>query len=180
MYTEALQKGCDHARFRVIFGDGAVWIWNIADREFPGVIQIVDIYHAREHLWVLAGKLFPTDERRKKRWATQLQNKLDQGKIELLVRQQRCVPAANTDAADCFTLGRTVSNAIVNAYPAFRGRNLFVCSGARGSLSNRDRQTSQTSGNVWTARRANAIIALRCPRLSGRSEDYWASLSNAS
>ena len=90
--TEALQKGCDHARFRVIFGDGAVWIWNIADREFPGVIQIVDIYHAREHLWVLAGKLFPTDERRKKRWATQLQNKLDQGKIELLVRQLRSVP----------------------------------------------------------------------------------------
>jgi hypothetical protein len=39
---------------------------NIADREFPGAVQIVDLYHARVHLRVLAGELFPTDERRKK------------------------------------------------------------------------------------------------------------------
>ncbi len=29
------------------------------------------------------------------------------------------------------------------------------------------------SGMFWTVRGANAIIALRCCRLSGRFEDYW-------
>jgi len=35
---------------KVILGDGAVWIWNEADRHFPGAIQIIDLYHARQHL----------------------------------------------------------------------------------------------------------------------------------
>jgi len=59
MYSEAWQRGWSRAEKRVIIADGALWIWNIADREFPGAIQIVDLYHAREHVWDLAGRLFP-------------------------------------------------------------------------------------------------------------------------
>jgi hypothetical protein len=52
VYTEAWDRGWSRADKKVVLGDGAVWIWNIADREFPGALQIVDLYHAREHLWV--------------------------------------------------------------------------------------------------------------------------------
>lgn len=31
-------------------GDGADWIWNICQEQSPGAIQIVDLYHARQHL----------------------------------------------------------------------------------------------------------------------------------
>jgi len=182
MYAEALQRGWDHAKIRVILGDGAIWIWNIAECEFPGAIQIVDLYHAREHLWVLAGKLFPTDERRKKRWVSQQQNKLDKGKIESLVQQLRAFPAANPEAAqllhteaDYFERNRERMR-----YPSFRSRNLFVGSGVieaacRTVIAKRLKQ----SGMFWTVRGANAIIALRCTRLSRRFEDYWASQSKA-
>jgi len=182
MYTEALQRGWDHAKLRVILGDGAVWIWNIADREFPGAVQIVDLYHAREHLWVLAGKLFPTDERRKKRWAGQLQNKLDQGKIESLVQQLRAFPAANSEAAELLHTEADYfeRNRRRMRYPSFRSRNLFVGSGVieaacRTVIAKRLKQ----SGMFWTVRGANAIIALRCTRLSRKFEDYWASRSKA-
>ena len=37
-----------------MLGDGAHWIWNIADEHFPGAQQIVDLYHAREHYWKAA------------------------------------------------------------------------------------------------------------------------------
>ena len=182
MYTEAVQRGWDHAKVRVILGDGALWIWNIADREFPGAVQIVDLYHAREHLWVLAGKLFPTDERRKKRWATQLQNKLDKGKIESLVKQLRTFPAANPEAAELLQSEADYfeRNRQRMRYPSFRSRNLFVGSGVieaacRTVIAKRLKQ----SGMFWTVRGANAIIALRCTRLSRRFEDYWASRSKA-
>lgn len=46
-------------------GDGAVWIWNIGEQHFPAAVQIVDLYHAREHLWNLAPKLYPNDAARK-------------------------------------------------------------------------------------------------------------------
>ena len=83
----------------VILGDGAVWIWNIADREFPGAIQIVDLYHAREHLWNLAGKRFANDIGRK-RWAEQMKAILDAGRIEDLAQVLRSFPAPRSDLTE--------------------------------------------------------------------------------
>ncbi|MGH9628764.1 MAG: hypothetical protein ACRD7E_10595, partial [Bryobacteraceae bacterium] len=54
----------------IIIGDGAEWIWNLAAQHFPGAIQIVDLYHARQHLWELARKLYPNDPRAQKKWVT--------------------------------------------------------------------------------------------------------------
>jgi hypothetical protein len=68
IYTEAYHRGWDRATIRVVMGDGSHWIWNVADRHFPGAIQIVDLYHAPEHLWDLARKLYPADEAAQKRW----------------------------------------------------------------------------------------------------------------
>ena len=59
LYLEGCKRGWNHAEKKVVIGDGAEWIWNIADQHFPGAIQIVDLYHARQHLWELARKLFP-------------------------------------------------------------------------------------------------------------------------
>ena len=50
IYTEAWRRGWEWATLKVVLGDGAVWIWNLADQHFPGAIQIVDLYHARQHL----------------------------------------------------------------------------------------------------------------------------------
>ncbi|MGH9696970.1 MAG: UPF0236 family transposase-like protein, partial [Bryobacteraceae bacterium] len=44
LYTEAWRRGWNRARKKVVLGDGAVWIWNLADPHFPGAIQIVDLY----------------------------------------------------------------------------------------------------------------------------------------
>src|ERR1700693_3997185 len=59
IYTEAWNRGWDRATIRVVMGDGSRWIWNLADQHFPGAIQIVDLYHAREHLWGLARQTRP-------------------------------------------------------------------------------------------------------------------------
>jgi len=72
LYAEALERGWDRARLKVVLGDGAEWIWNIANQHFVGAVQIVDIWHAREHLWDIAAKLFPSDEKQRERWAKKL------------------------------------------------------------------------------------------------------------
>ena len=46
-YREAIRRGFDSAAQRVVIGDGAAWIWNLAAEHFPGAIEIVDIYHAK-------------------------------------------------------------------------------------------------------------------------------------
>ena len=61
LYLEAWNRGWSHAAKKVVMGDGAEWIWNLADLHFPGAIQIVDLYHARQHLWEFSRKLYPND-----------------------------------------------------------------------------------------------------------------------
>src|SRR5215208_219695 len=53
LYVEAWKRGWSRAKKKVVIGDGAEWIWNIASQHFPGAVQIVDLYHARQHLWDL-------------------------------------------------------------------------------------------------------------------------------
>ena len=50
VHREAIRRGFDTADRQVVVGDGAAWIWNVAAEQFPGAIEIVDIYHARQHL----------------------------------------------------------------------------------------------------------------------------------
>jgi hypothetical protein len=178
MYRQAWQRGWSRAAKKVIIADGAIWIWNIADREFPGAIQIVDLYHAREHLWVLAGRLLPTDHRQRKRWVTGLQKKLDAGKLKSLVHQLRSFPASSADAAELLRIEADYfeRNAQRMRYPDFRRQKLFVGSGViEAACKTVIAQRLKQSGMFWTLRGANAIIALRCCRFNRDFEDYWSS-----
>ena len=97
IYTEAHQRGWNRAQKKVVMGDGADWIWNIAAEQFPGAIEIVDLYHARQHLWELGAKLYPNDETRKRRWVMTHQHLLDNGKIEKLVTKLRTLSPDNSE-----------------------------------------------------------------------------------
>ena len=176
IYTEALRRGWGRADLKAFMGDGAVWIWNIADLHFPDAVQIVDLYHAREHLWDLALKLHANDAARQKRWIMAAQDKLDNGRIESLVTSLRALQPASTEVIDMVRTeaGYFETNAGRMRYPKFRKQGLFVGTGVMEAgcktvIGSRLKQ----SGMFWTVRGANAIIALRCCQLSGNFEDYW-------
>jgi hypothetical protein len=182
LYTEAWRRGWSRANKKVILGDGAVWIWNLADQHFPGAIQIVDLYHARQHLWDLSAKLFLADEKSRKRWITRCLHRLDRGRIEALVKTLRELQPANAELAKIVLneAGYFQRNVERMRYPAFRTQGLFVGSGiVEAGCKTVIGARLKRSGMFWTLRGANAIIALRCCRLSRRFEDYWESRSCA-
>jgi hypothetical protein len=176
IYAEAWKRGWNRARLKVVLGDGAEWIWNLADLHFPGAIQIVDLYHAREHLWKLARALHPNDQVQQKRWMMYHQNRLDKGRIEKLVRSLRSLEVRDPELREAIRIEANYfeRNAARMRYPKFRLQHLFVGSGVieAGCKTIIGSRTKQ-SGMFWTVRGANAIIALRCCQLNGRFEDYW-------
>ena len=182
IYTEAWERGWSRAEKKVIIADGAEWIWNLADQHFPGSIQIVDLYHARQHLWDLARSLYPNEETKQKRWIMRQQAKLDGGQIENLVRSLRSMDTDLAELADKIRIESEYfeRNAARMRYPEFRRQHLFVGSGVieAGCKTVIGRRLKQ-SGMFWTVAGANAIIALRCHRLNRKFEDYWTSRSHA-
>ncbi len=177
IYVEAWKRGWSRAQKKVVMGDGAEWIWNLAEQQLPGAVQIVDLYHARQHLWELARKLHPNDQVTQKTWMMVHQKRLlDKGKIEKLVVALRSIVSTNPEVVDKI---RTESdyferNTERMRYPKFRRQHLFVGSGVieaggKTVIGSRLKQ----SGMFWTVRGANAIIALRCCYLNARFENYW-------
>jgi hypothetical protein len=177
IYREAWKRGWSRAKKKVVIGDGAEWIWNLVAEQFPDAMQIVDLYHARQHLWEVARKLYPNDEGKQRAWMKVHQKRLlDKGKIKKLVDALRSIDTANPEVAEKIRteaeyFGR---NAQRMRYPKFRRQHLFVGSGVieagcKTVIGSRLKQ----SGMFWTVRGANAILALRCSHFNGHFEDYW-------
>ncbi len=177
LYLEASKRGWSRAEKKVVIGDGAEWIWNIAEQHFPGAIQIVDLYHARQHLWELARKLYPNQQAEQERWmAVHKDALLDEGKIEDLVASLRSIESSNPELAGKIRIEADYfeKNTERMRYPEFRAQHLFVGSGVieagcKAIIGSRCKQ----SGMFWTVLGANAILALRCCHFNGRFENYW-------
>ena len=86
---EAHRRGFDHARRRVVLGDGAPWIWNIADELFPDAVQIVDPFHAKQHLWDVAKAVYGPGTDMAERCARRRRDELDDGRLAALLRALR-------------------------------------------------------------------------------------------
>jgi len=177
IYLEAWKRGGSRALQKVVMGDGAEWIWTLAALHFPDAMQIVDLYHARQHLWEVARKLFPNDQGKQKTWMKVHQKRLlDKGKIERLVSALRSIASDDPEVAkkirkeaDYFE-----RNAERMRYPEFRRLHLFVGSGViEAGCKTVIASRFKRSGMFWTVRGANAILALRCSYSNGRFEDYW-------
>jgi hypothetical protein len=176
IYTEAHQRGWARAEVKVVMGDGADWIWNICEEQFPGAIQIVDLYHARQHLWDLGNQLHPHDEKSKRKWVLVHQHLLDKGKIGKLVVKLRSLSPENSELAVAVRTEANYfeRNAERMRYPKFRKQNLFVGSGViEAGCKTVMASRLKRSGMFWTVRGANAVIALRCCRHSRQFDDYW-------
>jgi hypothetical protein len=177
LYVEACKRDWSRAEKKVVIGDGAEWIWNIADQHFPGAVQIVDLYHARQHLWELARKLFPNQQAGQDRWMVLHKDALlDEGMIEDLVASLRAIDSSNPELAGKIRMEADYfeKNTERMRYPEFRAQHLFVGSGVseagcKAIIGSRCKQ----SGMFWTVAGANAILALRCCYFNGRFEQYW-------
>jgi Uncharacterised protein family (UPF0236) len=176
IYTEAIRRGLGQAEKVIVLGDGAPWIWGIAALHFPFATQIVDLYHAREHLANLGKAIYGPTSTRAKQWAAACSKRLDAGEIEGVIRSMRRLRTREYQARKEIrkAINYFQTNAERMRYAEFRRQGLFVGSGvAEAGCKTVIGQRLKQSGMRWTVDGANAIIALRCCQLSNRWEEFW-------
>lgn len=126
--VQRLMARCSYAEARrqVVLGDGAAWIWHIADTECSGAIQIVDLWHAKEKLWEAGRALWGAGERTEA-WAHARCEDLEGGRFRELLA------ALRPHAATCHTVRRCLGYLETNRermrYDEFRAQGLCVGSG---------------------------------------------------
>lgn len=172
MLREAARRRFDLAPRRVVIGDGAKWVWNCTDLHFPDAIQIVDLFHAKQHLSELATAIYGPGSDIGKQWAKLRHDDLDEGRFDVLLEAIRSHAAANDEARknlDYFTRNRNRMR-----YPEFRAQGLCVGSGVvEAGCKTVVGTRLKRPGMHWTVRGADAILALRSAKLSGRFQDFW-------
>ncbi|HEX8005507.1 MAG TPA: ISKra4 family transposase [Trebonia sp.] len=170
--AEGIRRGADHVRQLTILGDGAAWIWGIASSKFPEATQVVDLFHAREHIHDLARQLEFMLGDRKDEWLAARLEDLDYGDIDGICAAARVFPLTGVKKNERDTaLGYFENNAPRMRYNWFRSRGLFVGSGlVESGCKAVIGQRLKLSGMRWTVTGAEAITTLRCQQAS-RPED---------
>jgi hypothetical protein len=179
LYALAVQSGLSRAQQVVVLGDGAPWIWKLVAQHFPEAIQIVDLYHAQEHVWEVAHAVFGPGSQRACSWAQQACTLLVHGQIEDLVQaidqlpkiappegSSRSVPEK---AMDYFS-----TNAERMRYPAFRAQGMHVGSGiAEAACKTMVETRAKRTGMRWTPEDLDAVLPLRAAKLNHTYDAFW-------
>ena len=170
LWQEAVRRGVLTSDEVVVLGDGAHWIWNIAERHFPRATQIVDWYHASEYLWNAASAIWGEVSLERADWAHAQLALLWEGKVkEVLAEllQWRARGAAVEAAVSYYTEHQTRMD-----YASYRSRGLQIGSGSAESackqlVSARLKQ----AGMLWDASGAEAVAVVRAWLLSERWQE---------
>jgi hypothetical protein len=173
---EATRRGFTEAPRCVVLGDGAAWIWNTARELFPQAIPILDRFHAKEVLHRTAQSILGATSEAKQ-WAASRCDELDDGKLHAIVHALQPHAASFAEATKCAMY--IFRNRARMRYPQFHAQGFCTSTGVLEAGCKVVIGTRlKRSGMHWTVKGADAIIALRCSKLSGRYEDFWERRSN--
>jgi hypothetical protein len=170
LWQEAVRRGVLEADEIVVLGDGAHWIWNIAETHFPRVTQIVDWYHASQYLWNAAGAIWGEASSERGEWAQAQLDLLWQGKVKQVLVELEMWREKGEAVEAAVSYDSAHQTGMDDA--SYRARNLQIGSGTIESackqvVSARLKQ----AGMSWGASGAEAVAEVRAWLLSERWQE---------
>ena len=178
LYALAVKDGLHQARQVVFIGDGAAWIWRLATEQFPEAVQIVDLWHAREHVWKVARAVFGANTPEAAAWAEQGCDLLAEGNIEDLVAEIVVLPPVPPEPGHSRSVPDIerdyfISNAARMRYPAFRAQGMHVGSGiAEAACKTVVSTRAKRAGMRWTPDGLDAVLAVRTAVLNDTYDSF--------
>lgn len=178
VWAEAVRREFSEAGDSLIAADGAWWIWNLANEHFSASRQVVDWYHAKQHLYTVANALFGQDTVEAHTWVKQKETPLYQGHARRLAIEFR--ELANTQRRSAKIL-RQEANYFENhqrrmQYLETREDGFPIGSGMVESGIKQFRSRLAGPGMHWKRENAERILPLRAVILSNRFDPVWDSV----
>ena len=166
LWTLAVQQAVPYAGLVVVTADGAPWIWRLTADYFPCAEQVVDWYHASQHLAQAAQARFPTDPAAAQRWLDELKSFLFKGEIHRLL--QAFAAHDLTEHGDYFAQHQRRMR-----YSQFRAAGWPIGSGGVESGVKHYKHRLCGPGMSWSRPALRRMIVLRSTILSDTFDHLW-------
>jgi hypothetical protein len=160
VWAEAVRRQVDAASEVVVLGDGAHWIWNLAELHFPEATQIVDWYHASQYLWQAAPVIAGSDSAQRTAWAREQETALWEGNVAAVLAALQ-PHAGRSDAVDD-AISYYTNHQHRMDYATYRARGLQIGSGTIESACKQLVSARlKLAGMIWNTTGAEAVAVVR-------------------
>ena len=161
----------------VVIGDGAAWIWNLADEHFPKSVEIVDVMHATAHLYDIAKCVFGEEARETvTAWVEETAPLLYAGDTAGVVERLRGLEAAEGPwQADIHReIGYFQKHSARMQYETFLKKGYHIGSGViESACKHVVGERCKQAGMRWTQEGINAVLFWRCLLKNNAWDIYW-------
>jgi hypothetical protein len=181
LWAAAQQRRWSAVRETEAVGDGAAWIWNLVDEHFGQSLQVIDWFHAMEHLAQAANLAFGEGTMAAKRWRKKQETVLYQGDAariaqriaRLAERRQEGKEALQKEAAYFEHNKRRMD------YLELRAAGWPIGSGMVESGGKQFKTRLTGPGMQWSRGGAERLIPVRAALLSHRFDARWQTVYNS-
>lgn len=176
-FAEARRRNWLHVHHTQILGDGAPWIWNLAEEHFSGSQQTVDWYHAKQHLYAACDDLHPEGSLAAQHWMNQHSERLYQGHAEQIAQSLHTAaqqqPGADAEAGYFATNHRRMN------YMELREQGWVIGSGMIESGGKQFKARFAGAGMRWSRDGAERLLPIRAAILGKQFDRLWNSVYNS-
>jgi hypothetical protein len=180
-FLAKVETHSDNIEHKIIVADGAPWIWNWADDLYPESIQILDFYHAKEHLCDFAEIQFK-DEQQRNQWVDYQSLRLLNDQIEQVITDLTAIKTTGTKARKTKTalIKYYQHNCKRMKYRTFKEKGWLIGSGAiEAAHRHVIQQRMKLSGQRWTIKGAQQVANLRMTYKSNQWSKLHEIINNA-
>jgi len=181
--TIARAGGAD--RRAVVLGDGAPWIWRLAELVCPDRVEILDWYHVDEHVSAAARILYGEGTPKADAWRQQQLDRLWANGVDHVLEGLLFLGAHQRSAAKRTAVTALARYLTTNRdrvrYQTFREAGYHIGSGAvESAVHHVVQQRMKRPGMRWRGPGADAMLALRSVyRSHGEWDRFWAARPRA-
>lgn len=181
LYALALRHGLHQAKQVFVVADGGVWIWKIAEERFAGAREVLDFYHASEHLHAVARAIHP-DEEQARRWVEPLLHQLkhggEAGVIQTLEQLVDLIEELGEEETETVTknIAYFQTHRERLGYGDLPSHRCPIGSGAMESTCSQLQDRFKRTGQFWVRPGARALMALELIRRNGEWEHHMEKL----
>jgi hypothetical protein len=166
LHWEACRHGLGQVRQTVAVCDGAPWIWHLIEQRWKSAHQVLDFYHASQHLHVLAEALHGANPQLRQRWVDRQCHDLRHGKEKQVLKRLSRLPVGAGPSAEVIRREKNYFQTHRHRlnYQALSRRGWPIGSGPVESACARRQRRFKRPGQFWTGdglRRLNALTEAR-------------------